>query len=153
MKKRVATTLLLLVCGCTSVQMGRSALHDLRFATTDEPGEFVVTFVDMASALPVYDWRLRVTNEGGTNVFSLCVYSNLLDKKPDGSIRNDARTGYTTISMNMPTFRFGTDRLLLVDHDGTYPVEFSESGPVSEEHPKANQVPADTGPMLAHPQH
>jgi hypothetical protein len=136
MTKQLAITLILLMCGCTSIKMAHDSFSDLHFVSTAKRGEYAVIFMDMASALPVYDWRLRIRQEGPTNIYQLTIYSDLRNKTPLPSIMTDGTTGYTTIMLEMPEFRSGRDQLVLMDSEGVYPVSFKES---SRTHTQPNQ--------------
>ena len=118
--------LLSLLFGCNSIKLDYGELHDIHCTRGNGPAQYEISFMDMASAWPVYDWRLRIRNEGETNFYKFYVYSSWLDKKPTESIRIDAKTGYTTITLNMPEFQPRTDRLVLVDSEGLHPIEFRD---------------------------
>ena len=134
MKNYLPMALLIpLMCGCSSVKLDYRELKDIHCTSGGDPTQYEVAFMDMASAWPVYDWRLRISDDAGTNFYNLYVYSSWLNKKPKKSVRCDPKSGYTTITLNMPAFRPSTDRLVLVDSEGIHPIEFRDH----EKQPKA----------------
>ena len=122
----MALLLPLLICGCTSVKLDYSALHDIHFSKGSTPSQYEIAFMGMASAWPAYDWRIQMRDEAGTNIYYLCVYSNWLNKKPKNSIRYDLKTGYATITLNMPDFRPRIDQLVIADSEGRHPIEYRD---------------------------
>ena len=122
---------ILFLTSCTSVKLGTSSLSDVHYTESTVPKVYNISFIETASAWPVYDWKLRVKSEDNKNIYMLHVYSNLRNKKPDSSIHFNKETCYTTISIAMPGFRPDIDAFILVGPESSQPIQLRKTQPTS----------------------
>ena len=73
---------------------------------------------------PVAKYKLTRKNTSDYQLCKLYIYASLVDNKREKGIYYDSYPGLVRITIEMPDFRIGKDKLVVVDETGEYSIDY-----------------------------
>jgi hypothetical protein len=135
MKYLIIALSLLIVTGCTTllkltgpatIWLGHDCLLGLHFKQSDKVGMYDVIFNAGFSGGPIKSYRLVRINNSNYELYKLYIYASLTDNKPETGVCYDNYPGLVRVVLEMPDYRIGIDKLVIVDSKGEYPIDYQE---------------------------